>query len=241
MKRIDVCNVQKSIKGKSILQQADLCLEEGEICALVGPNGVGKTTLIKCILGLAFPDCGKICINGTELQDETRGEILSQIGGVLQYPESISHLTIDQLFEEHFCYLDLEPNSNWNAFLNRLGLCVSTEAKISSLSLGMKQRLLLALTLSHKPSILILDEPFNGLDIDGILLIKNIVKDLIKRGVSVLIASHSLPELDDFATKVVFMFDGKTREKKSVKEIGDTYEGGLREYYQQLKKGNVVE
>jgi len=237
MERITAHELQKSIKGTPILHSADLSVESGEICALIGPNGVGKTTLIKCILGLAYLEYGTVQINGTILSTITQAEIALNIGAVLQYPASISSLTVDQLFLEHFHYLGLKIPNSWNEYLRKVGLSVPTGMQIGKMSLGMKQRLLLAVALAHTPNILILDEPFNGLDVDGIVLIKDILKELSNNKVSILVASHSLSELEDVATSVVFMLDGKTRTKKDVKDILREYEGGLHQYYQHIKKG----
>lgn len=238
MQRVEINNMKKSKKGITILQSVNLSIDKGEICALIGPNGVGKTTLIKCLLGLVHPDNGTTQINGKILTDDTRSEILFQIGAVLQYPTSISQLTINQLFTEHFHYLNLQRPESWQNFLQKVELNISTETQIGKLSLGMKQRLLLALALSHKPNIIVLDEPFNGLDVDGIMLIKNTLKLLISENISVLIASHSLSELEDLATSIVFMLNGVTFDKKYVNEIKKEYDGGLHQYYQYLKKGH---
>ncbi|MFU0827873.1 MAG: ABC transporter domain-containing protein [Lachnoclostridium sp.] len=237
MQRIIAQNIQKSIDNKMILQMVNLFVNQGEICALIGPNGAGKTTLIKCLLGLVYPENGSIQINGQTLSDKRKTDLLKNIGSVLQYPESISHLTVNQLFMEHFHYLNMNPSKKWEEFLQKVGLNVSGNMQIGKMSLGMKQRLLFAMALSHSPNIIILDEPFNGLDIDGINLIKDMLKDLTQNGISILIASHSLSELEDIATSVVFMLNGRTYEKKNVKEIKRQFPGGLKEYYQHIKKG----
>lgn len=235
MSPIIVDNVKKIINDVVIIQSANLCIDKGEICALIGPNGVGKTTLIKCLLGLAFPDEGTIKLNNKILKETTMAEILSNIGAILQYPSSISHLTIKQLFIEHFHYLNIERIELLDEILKTVELNISPDTKIGNMSLGMKQRLLIAVALSHKPNILILDEPFNSLDIDGINIIKNILKIWKNNNASILITSHSLLELEDIATNIVFMKNGRTYDKKNVEDIKKEYKGGLQEYYQQLK------
>ena len=236
--QINIKNVQKSVNNKNILKSANLNVSKGEICALLGPNGVGKTTLLKCLLGLIFPDQGAIEIDNILLSPSSRSEILKKVGTVFQLPASVSDMTISDLFNEHLHYLQVEKPEPYDTLLKKLGLEVPLETKVGQLSLGMKQRLQLAMALSHKPNILVLDEPFNGLDIDGINLIKEILTTLSKEGLCVIIASHSLAELEDFTSTVVFILNGKTSEKKSVKDIIFEYQGGLREYYQIIKGGN---
>lgn len=237
MKRILAENIYKSIKGVEILKAANMELESGEICALIGPNGAGKTTLIKCLLGLMKIDTGKIEINGVLLDEKSRVEILPYVGAVLQYPEYIAKMTIKEFFKEHFFYLSKEPVRPIEEILQEVELNVSLETKIKELSLGMKQRLLLASALSHNPNILVLDEPFNGLDVDGIVTIKTILKRLHLQGTTILIASHSLKELEDVATSTIFIMNGKTESKKYMEDILCKCEGGLQQYYQALKKG----
>lgn len=235
MKRVQISNIQKTVNNQPIIKSASFELSEGEICALIGPNGVGKTTLLKCLLGLVRPDQGSITIHDQLLSKSSRPKLLKEIGVVFPIPESLYSKTISELFSEHFHYLQIEKNVSYHTLLQKLELDVTTTTKIGDLSLGMKQRLQLAMALSHHPSILILDEPFNGLDVDGINLIKKILTDLSKKGKCILITSHSLSELEDFVSSVVFMLNGETHEKKSLHDIMKKYQGGLREYYQMLK------
>jgi len=235
MSLISIDKLSKSVNEKEIIRRANVTMHEGEICAFIGPNGVGKTTLLKCLLGLVFPEQGSIKINNKILSESTRPEILKLIGAVIQFPPSISDMTISELFDEHYHYMQLKNSESYTGMLELLELNVPLTTKIKKLSLGMKQRLQLAIALSHRPKILILDEPFNGLDFDGIDLMKRILTDLKKEGVCVVITSHSLSELENFVTSVVFMFNGETYEKKPVKDIVRAYSGGLKEYYKVLK------
>lgn len=238
--RVVAQNIQKSVNGKSILSCANLSIDSGEICGLIGPNGAGKTTLIKCLLGLLKTDGGSISIDNMLLCSDNKSKFLLQLGAVLQYPTSISNMSIGQLFAEHFQYVGINPPATLKEFLDKVKLDVSVETQVNKLSLGMKQRLLLAVTLSHNPSFVVLDEPLNGLDVDGVETIKDILKSLKNNGIGILISSHALLELQDIATSVIFISNGATFDKRNVEEIVKNYEGGLKQYYQVLMKGGFV-
>ncbi|MBL3716062.1 ATP-binding cassette domain-containing protein [Lactococcus garvieae] len=120
--------------------------------------------------------------------------------------------------------------------LHDLGLEVNPDERPINFSLGMRQRLLLGLALSHHPDIIILDEPFNGLDVDGIVLMKKILVDYVSEAHTVLITSHSLKELQDIVHAVIFMKEGKTQEKVDMAEIKKNYDGDLLQFYQESKK-----
>lgn len=237
MERVCINSISKKIDDFQILKLASISVEKSEICALIGPNGAGKTTLLNCLLGLLSYDGGSIRINDIILdKSHSREKILSQIGSVMQYPDSISGMTIKELFEDHFHYLNM-ADCNVTKFLELVKLNVNLDYRIEKLSLGMRQRLLFALSISHGPDILILDEPFNGLDPDGLFLMKSILLEFKSNGGSAIIASHSLKELEDFSDSVVFIKDGVTAQKCIVKEILSKNPGGLQEYY---KNVNII-
>jgi len=241
MERINVTNLYKTIENQGLLNNANLRVDNGEICAVIGPNGAGKTSLIKCILGLLKQDVGDILINGQQMSTITRNDLLREIGTVLQFPLIIGKLTVEQVFNEHFHYYEVNTTGAIHDLLKKVELPVSMNSLAKNLSLGMKQRLLLSLALAHQPKILILDEPFNGLDVDGIKLIKDILKAFAAMGNSVLITSHSLSELQDLATNVVFMKNGTTTSNQKMGDIVRDFEGGLLQYYEKSKTVANVE
>lgn len=240
MVNILIDNLSKVIDKNEVIRHAEVNISGGEICAFIGPNGVGKTTLLKCLLGLISPDQGSIKINNKVLSKSNRYEMLKGIGSVIQLPPSTFDMTVQELFVEHYNYMEIKEPIPPIEMLELLELNVPLTKKIGQLSLGMKQRLQLAIALSHRPKIIILDEPFNGLDFDGINLMKEILTDLKNRGVCVIITSHSLSELENLITNVVFMLNGKTYKKRDIKDIVDKYSGGLKEYYYTLKKGGEL-
>ncbi|MGX4670481.1 ATP-binding cassette domain-containing protein [Cerasibacillus sp. JNUCC 74] len=240
MVNILIDNLCKVINENEVIRKADAHISGGEICAFIGPNGVGKTTLLKCLLGLLSPDQGSIKIDNQVLSKSNRSEMLKEFGSVIQLPPSTSDMTVYELFVEHYNYMEIKEPTPHMEMLELLELQVPLTKKIGQLSLGMKQRLQLAIALSHRPKIIILDEPFNGLDFDGINLMKEILSDLKGKGVCVIITSHSLSELENFVTSVVFMLNGKTYKKRELKDIVKNYSGGLKEYYYFLKRGGIT-
>ncbi|KGX84694.1 ATP-binding cassette domain-containing protein [Pontibacillus litoralis] len=239
MVNISIDNLCKVIDDNEVIRSAEAHISGGEICAFIGPNGVGKTTLLKCLLGLLSPDQGSIKVDNEVLSKSNRSEILKEFGSVMRLPPGTFDMTVYELFVEHYNYMDIKEPIPYTEMLELVELQVPLTKKIGQLSLGMKQRLQLAIALSHRPKIIILDEPFNGLDFDGINLMKGILSDLKGKGVCIIMTSHSLSELESFVTSVIFMFNGKTHKKREVKDIVKDYSGGLKECYYFLKGEGV--
>ncbi|MDE3316780.1 ABC transporter ATP-binding protein [Lacticaseibacillus zeae] len=233
MTRITIEHLTKSLSGRNILQVENLSFESGEIYGLVGPNGAGKTTLLRCICGLIIPDGGEIQLNELVLDRRTRSTFLKHIGSVFAQSDSIFDLTIDTLLTEHYHYFCLKRPKDWHELLQNVALEITPKQKIGSLSLGMRQRLLLALAISHDPSILILDEPFNGLDPDGVNLTKKLINDLAKDKV-VIITSHSFADLNDIMTQSVVIAHGQTSGVKKLAAINSDFTDGLADFYREF-------
>lgn len=236
MTTVKINKVRKSVGKKQLLASASMELKKGEICALIGPNGAGKTSLLKIIMGLIKPDYGDVSIFNNTYSSHTRKEILKKIGLVLQFPQEILKMSVRDIYQEHFLYLGVFPEITVEEMLHDLGLEVNPDERPINFSLGMRQRLLLGLALSHHPEIIILDEPFNGLDVDGIVLMKKILVDYAAEAHTVLITSHSLKELQDIVHTVIFMKEGKTQEKVDMATIKKNYDGDLLQFYQESKK-----
>ncbi len=190
MTQLKINHITKSINDRNILCIDNLNFESNGIYGLVGPNGAGKTTLLKCVCGLLVPSTGEISIDDLLLSQSTRNVFLKKIGSVFAQSDSIFDLSIRELLEEHYYFFGLNAPKQWAMVLENVGLDVSEKQMIGSLSLGMRQRLLLAVAISHAPEILILDEPFNGLDPDGVVLTKDLIKQLSQDKI-VIITSHS--------------------------------------------------
>ena len=208
-------NLVKKYGDKTVINNVCIHVKKGEIYGLIGKNGAGKTTLMRLILGLARPDGGNILLYDSDKLDEQR----RKIGSLIEAPALYKNVSA---FENMKRLSILSPTSDEkiNEILNLVGLGDVGKKKVGDFSLGMKQRLGLALTLLGEPDLLILDEPINGLDPAGIKEIRNIIVDLNKKGVTFVISSHLLDELGKIATTYGIVHNGEIEEvtAKDLKE-----------------------
>ena len=167
---LEITDLTKVVDQKTLLNNINLLLTSSHIYGLIGENGAGKTTLFRCLLGLSS-FVGKIYIDNELVTKNNINEFLKKIGFISPFPDSYDSLTIEEVFEQHIRYYGVACIEA-EKYLKEFGLTVSLTDKISMLSLGMKQRLNIALVLLHNPDIVVLDEPFNGLDREGISLLK---------------------------------------------------------------------
>lgn len=216
---VEIKEVFKTIDKEEILSGINLQIAEGEIYGFLGPNGVGKTTLMKCMLSLSTITSGSIEIFGKNLH-EHREEILSQIGSIIESPIFYDNCTAKEILEIHAQYMGKNiTESDVIRVLRMVGL-KNTTKKVKDFSLGMRQRLGLARAFLTKPKLLILDEPINGLDPIGIQEIRNLLLTLSKEhGITILISSHILSEISQIADKIGFIKNGEMVEQVSMKEI----------------------
>lgn len=199
------------------LNSINLQVNEGSIYGFLGPNGAGKTTTLKLILGLLKKQSGEMSVFGKSF-GTNRVETLRRIGSMIENPSIYGHLTaIENLRVLQKIYNC--PKQRINEVLELVGLAKTGSKKAAQFSLGMKQRLSLAIALLHSPSLLILDEPTNGLDPNGILEIRELLKDLnVNHGITILISSHLLSEIEKLVTHIgiinqgVLLFQGTLSE-----------------------------
>ncbi|MDR0491747.1 MAG: ABC transporter ATP-binding protein [Oscillospiraceae bacterium] len=201
-------NLTKRYGSKAAVDDVSLTVEKGDIFGLVGQNGAGKTTLMRLVTSLAHPDSGDI-----ELFEQTsaagRNEARSRMGSVVEMPVLYPNLTAAQNLE-YYCILRGIPDKNVaRESLERVGLADTGKKKFKNFSLGMKQRLGLALAILNNPDFIILDEPINGLDPTGIVEMRDMMRRLNEQGVTLLISSHILSELSQVATKYAFIHYGR--------------------------------
>ena len=200
------------------VKDIDLRVPQGAVYGFLGPNGAGKSTTLKMLLGLAKPTQGNINL-GKELNEKNRISILKDIGSLIESPSYYGHLTGLENMTIMQKLLDL-PKKNVNEALKIVRLENQKNKKVSQYSLGMKQRLGIAMAIMKFPKLLILDEPTNGLDPAGIEEIRELIKSLPEKyGMTVLISSHLLSEIDQIATSIGIINHGELVFQDSIKEL----------------------
>lgn len=234
---LQISQLTKTIAGREILTSCDLAVTPGEICAIIGPNGAGKTTLFKTIAGLTFPTSGTITILGHTLSDTTRDGLLSRIGATIEAPEFHPAATARTVLDLHFDLLGITPPAPVDELLERVGLTAAADTPVASFSLGMKQRLALARAIGHRPELVVLDEPANGLDPTGIADLRELLASLAEHGTAIVIASHILTELERTAHTVAVLTDGRLGPKKDIRTVLDSTDGGLEALYRDSVAG----
>lgn len=210
-------------KDARILSDINLSVEKGSIYGFLGPNGSGKTTTLSLILGLLYGHEGSIRIFGEELSKNRTG-ILRRIGSLIETPSLYAHLTAAENLEVYRRVYDV-PKERINQVLHLVDLEDTGKKTVKKFSLGMKQRLSVALSLLPSPELLILDEPTNGLDPNGIIQLRKLIKRLNKEhGITVLVSSHILAEVEKMVThlgiisKGKLIFQGKLEELQGVEK-----------------------
>jgi ABC-2 type transport system ATP-binding protein len=194
--------------GVSTLQDINLRVPRGSIFGFLGPNGAGKTTTLRLLLGLLRNQKGRLEIFGKPMQGHRR-EIFRRSGSIIEQPSIYGHLTARENLEI-YRRIHQVPKSRIEEVLKLVGLEQTGRKKSRQFSLGMKQRLAIAIALLHEPELLILDEPTNGLDPNGIIETRELIKKLNReRGTSILVSSHILNEVERMATHVGIIHKGK--------------------------------
>lgn len=207
-KVLEVKNLSKKIGKKEIIKDISFSINKGEIFGFLGPNGSGKTTTIRMLVDLISMDSGSITIMGKDIKKD-REEALSHIGAVVENPELYGYLSGYENLMQIARIRNISKN-RLDEVIALVGLENRIKDKLNKYSLGMKQRLGLAAALLSKPSLLILDEPTNGLDPNGIQEFRNILKRLSKeKGMSVFVSSHILAEVQQLCDVVAFIEDGR--------------------------------
>ena len=201
-------NLSKEYDGVYRVQELDIRIKEGDIYGFLGPNGAGKSPTMKMLLGLVKPTSGTIEIMGKPFNEKNLRDILASVGSLIESPSYYGHLTGRENMEIIRRLLDL-PKKNIEEAVHIVRREKQMEKKVKYYSLGMKQRLGIAMALARFPKLLILDEPTNGLDPAGIEEMRELIKMLPKQyGMTVMISSHILSEIDQMATVVGIINQG---------------------------------
>ena len=216
---LSVKNVTKIYGERTAVNNVSFDINKGEIYGLIGQNGAGKTTIIKIITGLAQATMGNVYICGQNIAGNFE-KAIRNVGGIIENPELYTYMSgMDNLKYYASLYGNISQN-RINEIVALVGMENRINDKVKTYSLGMKQRVGIAQALLHNPKLLILDEPTNGLDPNGIKEMRNFLKRLAKeKGIAILISSHILAEMELICDKIGIIDNGMIIENKTMEEL----------------------
>ena len=213
---IRVDNLSKSFGSKRVLQDVSFTAEPGRVTGFVGPNGAGKSTVLKTIAGLVHPDEGSVRVNGTKFAQAVRpGDTMGLFLSAEWLPEQATAAGII----DYVCQLQGLPLSQGRDTLERVGLAGAAQHRVRTFSLGMRQRLGIATATVSRPAVLVMDEPINGLDPDGIAWIRSFLTSAASEGATVLLSSHHMAELAETADDIVMIGGGRILGQGSIENF----------------------
>ena len=211
----DLC---KAYASKHVLNKVNIHVEKGRIYGLIGPNGAGKSTLLKIIMNLIPADSGRISVFGNLDGMTTQG--LNKTGSIIEQPYFYDNLSGEKNLQIHSLYMGYHDEKRIKKVLQQVGLDNIKGKKVSQYSLGMRQRLAIARAILIKPELLILDEPINALDPDGIKKMRELFLYLKEEyGMTIIVSSHILPEMDQLADDIGILDQGRIIKETSLQTI----------------------
>ncbi|MFG6319163.1 MAG: ATP-binding cassette domain-containing protein [Clostridia bacterium] len=217
---LETNNLEKRYKNFKALSHLSIHIEKGSIYGLIGKNGAGKTTLIRIICGLQKPTDGSYTIYGIKNNSSEISSIRKRIGAIIETPSIYGEMSARDNLIEQYKLVGMPSFDGINELLKLVGLEKTGKKKAKNFSLGMKQRLGIAISLASNPDFLILDEPINGLDPQGIIEIRELILKLNKeKRITILISSHYLDELSKIATHYGFLDNGSIIKEISNEEL----------------------
>ncbi|MBS9338710.1 ATP-binding cassette domain-containing protein [Fructobacillus sp. M2-14] len=218
MSLLELRHVSKHFGSYKAMDDVSFSVEEGRIVGLIGPNGAGKSTTMRAMTGLMRFDSGEVIFDNEPVQFG-KTKALAKMGNLIEYPSIYPNFTA----EDHMKYyaMDSENPEDINELMKLTGIDGENfgKRKAKNFSLGMKQRLGIAIALIRRPKLVILDEPMNGLDPQSVREIRSLIQDLAKKGISFVISSHLLDELQRLADDVVIINKGKVVRKATMDEF----------------------
>lgn len=218
---IEVRHLVKRYRETVAVRDVSFSVEEGEIVGILGPNGSGKTTTLKLLMGLAFPDAGTATVLGSPLEDRTWRQ---RVGYLPEHPYFYDYLTPREYLEYSGRLFDLERDrarANARRLLEQLGLTEAADVPLRRLSKGMQQRLGLAQALVNEPALVFLDEPMSGLDPIGRARVRDLIRSLREEGRSVFFSTHILPDAEALCDRVALLRGGRLLNVGLLDEILD--------------------
>lgn len=227
---LEVKSLTKQISGKKIVDDVSFTVKKGEVFGLLGPNGAGKTTIIRMIVSLINRTSGEVVVKQHSVDHSFR-EAMEEIGAIVENPEFYKYLTGYKNLV-HYAYMSTKKigKERIEEVIKLVGLEDAIHNKVKTYSLGMRQRLGVAQALLHKPSLLILDEPTNGLDPQGIRDFRDYLRQLAAEGVSVLVSSHLLSEMELMCDRFAIIEKGKLTHISTISDEFEKNETDVQEF-----------
>lgn len=236
---VKIDKLVKTFAGSEVIKGSAMTVKANTIYGFLGANGAGKTTVFKILSGLLVPTSGKVEIFGMDIT-KNRELILKNIGTLIEVPVFYEHLSATENLKFHLAYMNVE-GFGVSEVLELVGLTQTGDQPVSKFSLGMRQRLAIARSFIHKPKLLILDEPVNGLDPLGIQEMRVLFKNLSKNyGMTILISSHILSELEHIVDSIGVIVNGVVVEEALLEEVKTKSPKGLEEYFFKIMSGGKV-
>lgn len=224
---IDVKDLEKQYMKQKAIKNVSFQIQEGMICGLIGPNGAGKTTIMKALGGLVIPTKGSIFMYGSDAEDDL-AKARSRMSFMIETPYAKENMSARENLEKQRIQKGIPDKNRVNEVLDIVGLSDTGKKCVKNFSLGMRQRLGIANALLAKPEIMILDEPINGLDPEGIVEIRELLLKLNRdEHITIVISSHILSELSLLCTDYIFINHGELVQAVSAAELKNV----CKEYY----------
>ncbi|MGG1518990.1 ATP-binding cassette domain-containing protein [Paenibacillus oryzisoli] len=232
VKAIEVSGLTKSFKNGRGISDLNLDVDQGDVYGFLGPNGAGKTTAMKMITGLMKPDRGDVKIFGASVTEDYVGA-MKHVGCVIETAESYPYLTANENLKLFGRYYPEVDQRRIDECLEITGILKYKNERSQKFSLGMKQRLGIAAAILSKPKLLILDEPLNGLDVEGMLDMRKLIKQLSAEGTTFFISSHLIHDVELTCTRIGIIYGGKL--------VNVEYTSNILSYYSSLENYFVSE
>ncbi|MBX4270988.1 ABC transporter ATP-binding protein [Clostridium estertheticum] len=222
-KVIEIKNLSKVYKNGRGITDINLDIHRGEIFGFLGPNGAGKTTAMKIMTGLIRPDSGDVKILGHSILEDYE-QVMKKVGCIIETAETYSYLTAYENLRQVSRYYKDVDDQRIDEVLELTGILKYKNEKPRKFSLGMKQRLGIAAAILARPEVIILDEPLNGLDVEGMIAMRNIVKDLAeKENTTFFISSHLIHDVELTCTHIGVLYNGRMLNVDTMKNILKNY------------------
>ncbi|WP_326498388.1 amino acid ABC transporter ATP-binding protein [Clostridium brassicae] len=226
MNMIEVKNLTKKFGDNIVFKNLNISVEKGEVLVIIGPSGSGKSTFLRCLNHLEIPDDGEVFVEGEKLDGKNKKrmrEIIEKMGMVFQNFNLFPHMTVEQNIIEGPITVKKENKNivieRAKKLLNKVGLEDKKDVYPSKLSGGQKQRVAIARALAMEPDLMLFDEPTSALDPELVGEVLNVMKELAKEGMTMVVVTHEMGFAREVANRVIFMDDGKIVEEGAPEEI----------------------